>query len=518
MHFRLPPIESPVTPHSLSPQMGQLQQEALRPRSVALTGLLDTAHEQEFDQIVELAAAICDVPISLICLVDAERQWFKASWGLPLAQTSREISFCTHAIREDGLMMVPDATLDERFASNPLVTGEPKIRFYAGFPLFAEDGIKVGTLCVLDRVPRQLTVLQQNALRVLSRQVMTCIQLKMNLAALTVTLLENQRIAADLQCSEVRFRAFMEALPAAAFIKDERGRMLFCNDAMTRTYRATPDQWIGKTDCEIWPPEIAEKLRAKDLAVMAAGQMVRFDDEVVGADLKATKWDVSMFPFRDCSEQRFIAAVGINVTRERTIETKLRDSQQQMRELNLKLHKLALTDGLTRVKNRRGLEDCLQREFERSRRSNAPLSLLMLDVDHFKQFNDVYGHVAGDQVLQRIAMLMKENTRRYDLVARYGGEEFTALLPDTQAPEASQIAIRLCRAIAADTWKHRPITVSVGVGSLQPEFATASDFIHAVDQALYVAKDTGRNQVCVSGGPRACAIDRIGLQRAEASA
>ena len=460
------------------------------------TGILDTPAEQEFDEIVALAAAICEVPISLISLVDADRQWFKAKTGLEVTQTPINSSFCAHAIRCDDLMIVHDAALDDRFAANPLVTGDPGIRFYAGFPLSAEDGSNIGTLCVIDRVPRVLTSLQQTALRVLGRQAMTRIQYKMRMAALAAALLEKERIAAELESSEIRFGAFLEALPAAAFIKDETGRMLFCNHAMTRGFDATPDQWIGKTDAEIWPPEMADIFRAKDLAVLQTGQAIRFDDEIIGPDSKTSSWDVSMFPFTDSQKRRFIAAIAIDVTQERQAKQALRQSRQQMRDLNLKLHKLSLTDGLTRVKNRRGLEDSLHREFERSRRSSAPLSLLMLDVDHFKDFNDAHGHVAGDQVLQRIAILMKDNTRKYDLIARYGGEEFVALLPDTLVQGAQMIAARLCHSISSDNWQHRCITVSVGVGTLQQHHATPGDFLNAVDSALYQAKHNGRNQVC----------------------
>ncbi len=116
--------------------------------------LLDTPPEPEFDEIVLRAAERFKVPIALLSLVDTHRQWFKAKVGIDARETPRSVSFCAHAIEDSGVMVVSDATLDERFHANPLVTGDPGIRFYAGAPVIAEDGSKLGTICVIDREPR----------------------------------------------------------------------------------------------------------------------------------------------------------------------------------------------------------------------------------------------------------------------------------------------------------------------------------------------------------------------------
>jgi diguanylate cyclase (GGDEF)-like protein len=146
--------------------------------------ILDTAAEEAFDDLVRLASAICGTPIATISLVDAERQWFKARVGLDADQTPREHSFCAHAIREPGVFIVPDARDDPRFAANPLVTGEPNIRFYAGAPLISPMGWPLGTLCVIDRVPRELAPGQVEALRVLGRQVVAQFELRLHILEL----------------------------------------------------------------------------------------------------------------------------------------------------------------------------------------------------------------------------------------------------------------------------------------------------------------------------------------------
>jgi GAF domain-containing protein len=152
--------------------------EAKRIKVLWQYDILDTVPEEVFDDLTELAARICEAPIALITLVDENRQWFKSKVGVTINETSRDISFCGHAIEQSDLFIVPDATQDKRFAQNPLVTSDPKIRFYAGAPLITPDGHALGTLCVIDKVPRELRPDQKQALRVLARHIMTQLELR----------------------------------------------------------------------------------------------------------------------------------------------------------------------------------------------------------------------------------------------------------------------------------------------------------------------------------------------------
>jgi GAF domain-containing protein len=147
------------------------QNEAQRLEALRRYRILDTLPEQAFDDFVYLASLICQSPIAAISLVDSERQWFKARVGLEAAQTPREHSFCAHAILGQETMVVEDATQDPRFAQNPLVTGAPSIRFYAGAPLIDSNGYGLGSICVIDRRPRALADSERRALEALSRQI-----------------------------------------------------------------------------------------------------------------------------------------------------------------------------------------------------------------------------------------------------------------------------------------------------------------------------------------------------------
>ncbi|HZH90355.1 MAG TPA: GAF domain-containing protein [Pyrinomonadaceae bacterium] len=173
--------------------------EAARLEVLHEFAVLDTDPEQTFDDITRLAAYICHTPIAIITLVDAHRQWFKARVGLSLEETARDVSFCAHAIKQPGPMVVRDALDDERFRNNPLVLADPYIRFYAGSPLTTVEGFSLGTLCVIDRYPREITPEQMAALRVLSQQVMTQLELRRTIRFLTRSVNEAKKKVNELE-------------------------------------------------------------------------------------------------------------------------------------------------------------------------------------------------------------------------------------------------------------------------------------------------------------------------------
>lgn len=158
--------------------------ESARIEALRQYRILDTPSEQSYDDITALAAFICDVPIALISLVDSDRQWFKSKVGLDVNETSRDVSFCAHALLDVNTMIVNDTLRDKRFENNPLVTCAPNIRFYAGVPLTTPEGHPIGTLCVIDYKPRELSEEQTKTLAALARQVVMQLELKRTSAQL----------------------------------------------------------------------------------------------------------------------------------------------------------------------------------------------------------------------------------------------------------------------------------------------------------------------------------------------
>lgn len=353
-----------------------------RLQALADTGLLDTPPEHDFDDVVALAASICEMPISLITLVDEHRQWFKSTVGLSESETSRDIAFCAHAILQSELFVVPDASLDPRFAANPLVTGDPFLRFYAGMPLNVE-GHNLGTLCVIDRQPRNLSRPQQSALAILARQVTAQIALRSRVRALQTAIEQRDSVTVELQKS--------------------------------------------RTD---------------------------------------------------------------------------------LKRANALLQSLAVTDSLTSLRNRRSFEEQLQREFHLCQRTDNPLSLLLLDIDHFKRINDTHGHLTGDEVLKSLARKLEKLFRRSDIIARYGGEEFAVILPDTADVEAMLLARKVCSTIAAEPLRiggvaieYQALTVSIGVATFSAAITEPKAMMGLADQGLYKAKGNGRNTCAFGSQP-----------------
>jgi diguanylate cyclase (GGDEF)-like protein len=347
-------MEGTVKPRKPENELERL--EALRDY-----GILDTAPEAALDDLTALAAHICGTRAATVSLVDAERQWFKSKVGLRQTETPRDISFCGHGILEDDLFIVVDAAKDERFFDNPMVTGEPHIRFYAGAQLRNPDGLALGMLCVVDDAPRRLEPWQEESLRVLARQV------------------------------------------------------------------------------------------------------------------------IAQFDLRRQNRQLTEAVA------------QLQTAQESLKRANRLLEEQATTDGLTGLKNHRVFQEALRLEFSRSLRYHTDLSLIMVDVDRFKDYNDTYGHPEGDNVLHAVGSILADRVRDVDLAARYGGEEFAIILPNTSKAGASELAEDLRHAVEQAPWSQRPITISVGAATRTGDTVSAPALLAEADTALYHSKVSGRN-------------------------
>ncbi len=158
--------------------------DAERVAALERYAILDTEPEQAFDDLTLLASYVCKTPIAMISLIDEDRQWFKSKVGISISETPREVAFCSIAIQQSDVMVVPDTLKDDRFCNNPFVVAEPRIRFYAGAPLITEEGYALGTLCVVDQKPREFGPDQKEALEALSRLVLAQLEFRRNLILL----------------------------------------------------------------------------------------------------------------------------------------------------------------------------------------------------------------------------------------------------------------------------------------------------------------------------------------------
>src|SRR5437660_11608112 len=292
--------------------------------------VLDTVPEEVFDDLTELAARICEAPIALITLVDEKRQWFKSKVGLTTKETSRDISFCGHAIGQSDLFIVPDATLDKRFAENPLVTTDPKIRFYAGAPLITPDGHALGTLCVIDYVPRQLSNQQREALQILSSQAVAQLELRKAKADLKDVASSADTAVEALRASEEFKSRLLACSRDCIKVLDLEGRLVFMNEGGMQALEICDlapvlnSSWI-----EFWEGQDREAAQA---AVEAArrGEIGRFTGFFPTRITNQPRWwDVVVSPILDhAGKSERLLAVSRDMTAQRLSESALRDAIQ----------------------------------------------------------------------------------------------------------------------------------------------------------------------------------------------
>jgi PAS domain S-box-containing protein len=318
-----------------------LQDEKRRLEVLWQYEVLDTPPEEAFDDLTALAAQICAAPIALISLVDENRQWFKSKTGLTASETARNISFCGHGIQQSGLFVVPDATRDERFADNPLVTAEPHIRFYAGAPLVSPEGQALGMLCVIDRVPRELRSDQQESLRVLSRHVMTQLELRRRSRELA-------RVRSDLDRFLKAEKELRESQRETSFLADlvERSSQPlvvgFADGHIGRfnsAFLALTGYSKGEMEKLNWghdltPPEWEEPEQKQLAELKRTGQPVRYEKEYIRKDGSRVPIELLVHLARDERGQPgYYYAFITDITGRKRVEQTLHESELKHRTL-----------------------------------------------------------------------------------------------------------------------------------------------------------------------------------------
>jgi diguanylate cyclase (GGDEF)-like protein len=509
--------------------------EAARLSALCECEILDTPPEKAFDDLTRLAAYICGTPIALISLVDADRQWFKSKVGLEVAETTRDVAFCDYTIKQCEALIVTDALTDRRFATNPLVTSEPYIRFYAGVPLLTPESHALGSLCVIDYVPREITAGQIEALTTLANQVSSQILLRRNLTELRCA--TSRRFQAEQALSQANAQLtnrvkeleqrnleimllseMSDFLQACLSVEEAKkviaklipmlfpefdGGVLLKNS--THKMVEAVATWGNPSSIKLVTPCDCWALRRSRVHWLSDAHNGMLCQHFVDAVKPAQSLCVPIIAQEETlgllylSHQEFghFSDAKRRLARTVTEQIALALANIKLRE---NLRNQSICDPLTFLYNRRYLEESLSKEINRSQFQQSPFGIIMLDVDHFKQFNDHFGHDAGDTVLKEFGKFLQQHTRKSDTACRYGGEEFMLILPDAciEVLKARAEQIRLgikelniyhCQQLLGK------VTISIGIACFPEQGLTSEALIKAADTALYRAKAEGRDRV-----------------------
>ncbi|AFL90246.1 diguanylate cyclase (GGDEF) domain-containing protein [Terriglobus roseus DSM 18391] len=469
--------------------------ETPREALLNLLGLADASPEDEFDEIVELATAICGKPLGAMSLLTDTENFTKATVGLPAARVPMKESVCRFTVLQDDVMMVEDTHADHRFDEHgPMIHSEGGIRFYAGMPLVTVDGTRIGSLCVMDTAPSTLTRQQIRALKVLGRQISSRLQLRERAATVA-------KMATELERTHVMFDTILNNVPVEIYLKDKTGRILFYNQKLADRFNVSPVEWIGKTSYDLWNKQTAEEIVREDEYVLRSGKLQESFVEIPEPNGTVSYWRSMKVACQIPPDTKLLACCSVDMTEHMVRERKLQEIQDALEEANRKLNSLALTDELTGLWNRRAFNAQVETFVMGSHRSKQPMALMLLDVDDFKNVNDRYGHPYGDVVLQHVASVLQRVKRAEDIACRFGGEEFAILLPGTPMEGAQRLAQRILDAMHAFPWEKECITVSMGLAMCKAQ-CTSDDLVDAADAALYSAKHAGKDRMMCEGCER----------------
>ncbi len=327
-------------------------------------------------------------------------------------------------------------------------------------------------------------------------------------AELSEHLVSLQQTQVLLEMANLRFAQLYDALPIPCFTFDQEGVIFEVNQEFCRFYGHLAHEVLYRSMAMTVRKDCDEQCMRETIRKVFAGEEMRNVERTdMAADGSEKQVLVSMLPLLG-SQGEVCGGIraSVDITQLKRLEGDLRVQLKEVVRAHLKLERanskleaLATTDAMTGLRNHRFFQETLSGACGSSVRTGRPVSLIMLDVDHFKKYNDSFGHQAGDLVLASVGAILKKGARPSDTGARYGGEEFAVILPETDREAAMQVAERLRTALASAKWRHREITASFGVATSSEGAADAETLVRQADRALYASKEHGRNRCTHSG-------------------
>lgn len=462
--------------------------EAKRMLAVERYEILDTAHESDFDDLVKLAAMIFQVPIATVTIMDSHRQWFKAAVGMAVKETSREISFCTHALDLNTSLVVENTMQDDRFSNNPLVLGEPYLAFYVGIPLHNSENLVIGTFCIMDSKPRVFTSNNLETLQVLANQAMKLLDLRAERNKLSKLNNELDFINNALIESEQRWKFALEGAGDGVwdlnintkkmfFSKKWKEMLGYGGQKLTNNY-ATWLSLIHKDDLSKFLQALNNSLHKKSDTYTVEYRLLCKD--------QSWKWVLT---------RGMVVTWNDDGTAQRMVGT--HSDISSIKKSEEIIWKQANFDALTGLPNRRMFFDQLKHEIKIMSRTKAMFALMYIDLDGFKAVNDDFGHHIGDALLVEVSNRVNHCIRESDVFARLGGDEFIIIVTGFETISyvekiADKILQSMNQAFIFDD-NNISISASIGISIYPQDGENDAVLIKNADSAMYAAKSKGKN-------------------------
>lgn len=457
-----------------------------------LDNLLE-ARDEGLADLVEAGSVLFDCPMAIVSALDTDCQRFLVRRGIAAEQTPIEQSFCRIAVAQDSLLVVPDTHLDARFRENPLVTGDPNIRFYAGAPLRLRPhpdapATGIGAFCVIDSKPRAFTAADSARLISFARGVEAMLQSRLSSIALSEDAVLLKAMLAEKERAQRQFRQAERLTSIGCWRLDLGTGRAIWSEGIYDIHRVPVTETEALDDAlSYYPPTDRQRLKAALDAAAQSGTCFDLELDFVAANGTAKR--VRTIGEPELEEGRVVALIGV-----------LQDVTERHRSIT-ELSKRANTDEVTLIASRHKFVSYIDSCVDKAKISRERLALMLIDLDHFKQVNDTLGHAAGDDLLRAVALVLRSPWLKDSLAARLGGDEFALVLTDpgliARLPEiAAQLAEQL-RFPRKSTAGDFTVSATIGCSELIGPTDNRHDLLQRADRALYRAKAQERGSFCI---------------------